>query len=149
MYNVGQKVVTRNTTGYIPSQIAFYLQNIHIEPRKIWLTRHAESLDQVRASGREHTVCVVSPTRPNTPLYPHPCEWRQVKHILGRDSGDLTEEGRQYTILLTRFIKAQQERVMVSGTGHEVLILAGTQQVSSRGETGRGEERRGRERLAG
>lgn len=47
VYNVGQKVVTRNTTGYIPSQIAFYLQNIHIEPRKIWLTRHAESLDQV------------------------------------------------------------------------------------------------------
>lgn len=47
VFNVGQKVVTRNTTGYIPSQIAFYLQNIHIEPRKIWLTRHAESLDQV------------------------------------------------------------------------------------------------------
>jgi hypothetical protein len=96
VYNVGRKVVTRNTTGYIPSQvcvwvcvfvvffcmcvcvsvmaivnlfpdqhththphphphphtqIAFYLQNIHIEPRKIWLTRHAESLDQV-------SVCV-------------------------------------------------------------------------------------------
>lgn len=46
VYNVGQKVVTRNTTGYIPSQIAFYLANIHIEPRKIWLTRHAESVDQ-------------------------------------------------------------------------------------------------------
>jgi hypothetical protein len=26
VYNVGQKVVTRNTTGYIPSQIAFFLQ---------------------------------------------------------------------------------------------------------------------------
>lgn len=58
------------------------------------------------------------------------CTCVQVKHILGRDSGDLTEAGRQYTILLTRFVKAQQERVMVSGTGHEVLILAGTQQVS-------------------
>lgn len=57
VYNVGQKVVTRNTTGYIPSQIAFFLQNIHIEPRKIWLTRHAESIDQAnnilgRDSGR-------------------------------------------------------------------------------------------------
>lgn len=51
VFNVGQKVVTRNTTGYIPSQIAFYLQNIHIEPRKIWLTRHAESLDQVGDGG--------------------------------------------------------------------------------------------------
>jgi len=96
VYNVGRKVVTRNTTGYIPSQIAFYLQNIHIEPRKIWLTRHAESLDQ-------------------------------VNNILGRDSGDLTDAGRQYCLMLTRFIKAQQEKVM--GTGHEVLILAGTQQV--------------------
>eukprot|EP00624_Nannochloropsis_granulata_P006632 evm.model.NODE_499_length_36058_cov_18.539797.7 len=96
VYNVGRKVVTRNTTGYIPSQIAFYLQNIHIEPRKIWLTRHAESLDQ-------------------------------VKNVLGRDSGDLTDAGRQYCLMLTRFIKAQQEKVM--GTGHEVLILAGTQQV--------------------
>lgn len=96
VYNVGQKVVTRNTTGYIPSQIAFYLANIHIEPRKIWLTRHAESVDQ-------------------------------SNNILGRDSGDLTEAGRQYCILLTRFIKAQQEKCM--GTGHEVLILAGTQQV--------------------
>lgn len=50
---------------------------------------------------------------------------------MGRDSGDLTEAGRQYSILLTRFIKAQQECVMVDGTGHEVLILAGTQQVGT------------------
>jgi hypothetical protein len=27
------------------SQISFYLQNIHITPRKIWLTHHAESED--------------------------------------------------------------------------------------------------------
>lgn len=44
LYNVGQKVVTRNCKGYLPSQVAFYLQNIHIGPRKIWLTRHAESV---------------------------------------------------------------------------------------------------------
>lgn len=51
---------------------------------------------------------------------------------MGRDSGDLTEAGRQYSILLTRFIKAQQEDAMLSGNGtrgHDVLILAGTQQV--------------------
>eukprot|EP00953_Heterococcus_sp_UTEX-ZZ885_P002268 1748-Heterococcus_DN1.PRE.5 len=47
LYNVGQKVVTRNCKGYLPSQVAFYLQNIHIGPRKIWLTRHAESVSQL------------------------------------------------------------------------------------------------------
>ncbi|KAG5185983.1 6-phosphofructo-2-kinase-domain-containing protein [Tribonema minus] len=47
LYNVGQKVVTRNCKGYLPSQVAFYLQNIHIGPRKIWLTRHAESVSHV------------------------------------------------------------------------------------------------------
>ncbi|CAN0491004.1 unnamed protein product, partial [Discosporangium mesarthrocarpum] len=26
LYNVGQKVVTRNCKGYLPSQVAFYLQ---------------------------------------------------------------------------------------------------------------------------
>ncbi len=69
VYNVGQKVVTRNTTGYIPSQIAFYLQNIHIEPRKIWLTRHAESLDQVRCSC--DCACRVRPLFPLPMGYIH------------------------------------------------------------------------------
>jgi oligoendopeptidase F len=38
LYNVGQKVVTRNCKGYLPSQVAFYLQNIHISPRKVCTT---------------------------------------------------------------------------------------------------------------
>lgn len=59
VYNVGQKVVTRNTTGYIPSQIAFYLQNIHIEPRKIWLSRHAEFVDQAQnVLGKDSGRCL-------------------------------------------------------------------------------------------
>ena len=33
MVNVGEKVITRNCTGYLPSQVALYLQNIHIQPR--------------------------------------------------------------------------------------------------------------------
>lgn len=48
IYNVGEKVVTRRCSGYIPSQVAFHLMNVHISPRKIWLTQHAESLDQMR-----------------------------------------------------------------------------------------------------
>mmetsp|Transcript_104842 Transcript_104842/g.302481 ORF Transcript_104842/g.302481 Transcript_104842/m.302481 type:complete len:790 (+) Transcript_104842:726-3095(+) len=48
LINVGQKITTRLCAGYLPSQVAFYLTNIHISPRKIWLTRHAESRNQIR-----------------------------------------------------------------------------------------------------
>lgn len=34
LINVGQKVITRNCTEYLASQVAFYLQNAHIEPRR-------------------------------------------------------------------------------------------------------------------
>mmetsp|Transcript_11009 Transcript_11009/g.14318 ORF Transcript_11009/g.14318 Transcript_11009/m.14318 type:complete len:573 (+) Transcript_11009:54-1772(+) len=48
IYNVGQKVVTRMCSGYIPSQVAFHLMNVHISPRKIWLSRHSEGTDQLK-----------------------------------------------------------------------------------------------------
>jgi hypothetical protein len=39
VFNVGQKVITRNTTGYIPSQIAFFLQvrsrDMHVH--RLWV----------------------------------------------------------------------------------------------------------------
>lgn len=48
VYNVGLKVVTRKCAGYVPSQVAFHLMNVHISPRKIWLSRHSENQDQIR-----------------------------------------------------------------------------------------------------
>ena len=45
------QVVTRRCAGYIPSQVAFHLMNVHISPRKIWLSRHSEGPDTVRARG--------------------------------------------------------------------------------------------------
>ena len=45
--NVGEKVVARHCTGFVTSQVAFYLQNIHISPRKIWLSLYAENEDNV------------------------------------------------------------------------------------------------------
>jgi broad specificity phosphatase PhoE len=39
--NVGQKVITHKCNGYLPSQVAFYLQNIHIAPRQIYLCLNA------------------------------------------------------------------------------------------------------------
>jgi len=48
LFNVGQKVVMHRCTGYLMSQVGFYLSNIHITPRSIWLTRHGESDEQRR-----------------------------------------------------------------------------------------------------
>lgn len=45
LINVGQKVITRNCHGYLPSQVAFYLQNVHISPRKIYLSVNAEAIN--------------------------------------------------------------------------------------------------------
>mmetsp|Transcript_20357 Transcript_20357/g.62943 ORF Transcript_20357/g.62943 Transcript_20357/m.62943 type:complete len:623 (+) Transcript_20357:39-1907(+) len=44
--NVGEKVINRKCSGYLSSQISFFLGNVHITPRKIWLALHAESVQQ-------------------------------------------------------------------------------------------------------
>jgi len=48
LFNVGQKVALRRCDGYAASNIGFYLSNIHITPRRIWLLRHAQTQDQER-----------------------------------------------------------------------------------------------------
>lgn len=40
---MGKKVVVNKVTNYLETKIVFYLMNLHITPRKIWLTRHGES----------------------------------------------------------------------------------------------------------
>jgi len=46
LFNVGQKVIMHHCSGYLVSQIGFYLSNIHIQPRRIWLTQHAQAEDE-------------------------------------------------------------------------------------------------------
>ncbi|KNC96324.1 hypothetical protein, variant [Spizellomyces punctatus DAOM BR117] len=43
LVNVGKKVIANNVHGYLESQCVFYLMQMHIKPRTIWLTRHGES----------------------------------------------------------------------------------------------------------
>ncbi|EGG17643.1 Fructose-6-phosphate-2-kinase/fructose-2 [Cavenderia fasciculata] len=43
LFDVGKKIEVNNITGYIPSRIVFFLMNLHIHNRPIWLTRHGES----------------------------------------------------------------------------------------------------------
>jgi len=41
--NVSDKITAYRTQGYLSSQIVFFLMNLHLQPRTIWLTRHGQS----------------------------------------------------------------------------------------------------------
>ncbi|XP_076035766.1 6-phosphofructo-2-kinase/fructose-2,6-biphosphatase isoform X3 [Oratosquilla oratoria] len=47
IYNTGEKVVVHKHEGHIQARIVYYLMNIHVTPRTIYLTRHGESLHNV------------------------------------------------------------------------------------------------------
>jgi len=41
--NVGQRFLVNRVQDYIQSKIVYYLMNIHVQPRTIYLCRHGES----------------------------------------------------------------------------------------------------------
>ena len=41
--DVGRQIITNEITGYLPGRIVFFLMNIHLGKRLVWLTRHGES----------------------------------------------------------------------------------------------------------
>lgn len=45
MIDVGRKVVSHQTNGFLSSQVVYYLLNFNLSPRQIWITRHGESAD--------------------------------------------------------------------------------------------------------
>lgn len=45
MIDVGRKIVTHLTNGFLSSQVVYYLLNFNLSPRQIWITRHGESID--------------------------------------------------------------------------------------------------------
>lgn len=45
MVDVGRKVVSHQTNGFLSSQVVYYLLNFNLSPRQIWITRHGESTD--------------------------------------------------------------------------------------------------------
>lgn len=50
MIDVGRKIVSHQTHGFLSSQVVYYLLNFNLSPRQIWITRHGESIDD--AAGR-------------------------------------------------------------------------------------------------
>lgn len=43
IFNAGEKVLVRKHQGHLQARVVYYLMNIHITPRTIYLTRHGES----------------------------------------------------------------------------------------------------------
>lgn len=43
VFNAGDKVLVHRHEGHVQSRVVYYLMNIHIIPRSIYLTRHGES----------------------------------------------------------------------------------------------------------
>ena len=48
MIDVGRKLVSHQIKGFLSSQAVYYLLNFNLAPRQIWITRHGESVDNVR-----------------------------------------------------------------------------------------------------
>lgn len=76
--DVGEKVVTRKCSGYLSSQISFFLGNIHITPRKIWLALHGETLEEEQIGVRGFTA-----------------------------GGGLTGYGRRFSYELSKFVRRE------------------------------------------
>lgn len=47
IYNTGEKVVVHKHEGHIQSRIVYYLMNIHITPRTIYLTRVCNRIESM------------------------------------------------------------------------------------------------------
>lgn len=41
--DVGRTVVSHRIEGYVPARVVYFLLNLHIQPRTLWLTRHGQS----------------------------------------------------------------------------------------------------------
>ena len=44
LIDVGRQIVLNRIRGYVPGRIVNFLMNLHVLPRRIWITRHGESL---------------------------------------------------------------------------------------------------------
>ena len=48
LINVGSQVIINMIRGYLESRIVYYLMNLHTAPRKIYMSRHGESMFNVQ-----------------------------------------------------------------------------------------------------
>ena len=116
--NVGQKIITRNCSGYTASEISFFLQNVHVHPRRIYLTLTGESVQEATglSSSGSGGGGGGGGSRGLT----------RKDSFLAGESFPLSSSGNRYAEWLGRFMenveKSQPEC-------KNLLVLSGTQQV--------------------
>lgn len=44
LIDVGRRIVMNKIQGYLPARLVFFLMNLHVSSRPVWLTRHGESV---------------------------------------------------------------------------------------------------------
>ena len=98
LIDVCQKVISRNCTGYLPSQVGFYLQNVHIQQRKIYLSLNAETFGTLE---------------------------NKYKSQSEDDDGKLTDSGRMYSLNMAKYIDMDRDSIK-DAIGRELMVLAGT-----------------------
>ena len=57
LVDVNRTVVAHGISGYFDGRILFFLSNMSIRPRPIWLTRHGESLYNTMCAWRGWYAC--------------------------------------------------------------------------------------------
>lgn len=98
IYNTGEKVVVHKHEGHIQSRVVYYLMNIHIVPRTIYLTRVNIDIDSKYFVRVQKQISV---------LYLQHGESEQ--NLEGRIGGDssLSARGQRYAGLLSSYIAQQ------------------------------------------
>lgn len=122
LINVGEKVISRHCTGYLPSQVAFYLQNVHIHPRRIFLCINAE---------HEFSMGLVSksPSMDSNDPFPSQDSVGGSPRI-GADSVKLTAAGRAYALDLAKFMELEHDNLRNEGKEPDIIVLSGSHRAN-------------------
>ncbi|KAJ1405663.1 6-phosphofructo-2-kinase-domain-containing protein, partial [Ochromonadaceae sp. CCMP2298] len=133
LINVGQKVITRNCHGYLPSQVAFYLQNVHIHPRKIYLSITSEGVRELqKGGGMLGGLGSVGSVGSMASVGSAGSGLEGMGRGLGNKSpssdrltgreGKLTPAGASYSSALADYIRYEQQTDLVEA-GKEIMVL--------------------------
>jgi broad specificity phosphatase PhoE/predicted kinase len=92
LINVGDQVILNRIRGYLPSRLVFFLSNLHIVPRPIYLSRHGQS---------EYNV--LGKIGGDSPLSPAGAAYAaRLSEFLVRELGSGAKEPRVWTSSLRR-----------------------------------------------
>jgi 6-phosphofructo-2-kinase/fructose-2,6-biphosphatase 2 len=107
--DIGKRVVVNNVTSYLPGRVVFFLMHLHNTPRRIFLTRHGQSVyNALGKIGGDEELTEMGDD------YAHAfAEW--VLQTLPVDSGKVTifTSSLKRTIQTTQYIPSRKVRCLV------------------------------------